>query len=62
MAHGTVGFFEPADPTLGLDSSWEFQDGGGKSTSSTRDSDLGFTAHIDPEDGSLFDVEYTDPA
>lgn len=41
MAHGTVGFFEPADPSLGLDSSWEFQDGGGKSTSSTRDQDLG---------------------
>ena len=31
-------------------------------TTTLRAGELGFTAHIDVEDGKLFDVEYTDPA
>ena len=36
LAHGTIDFFAPADPNLGLSAEWEFQDGGDIQHSRTR--------------------------
>jgi len=41
MAHGTIDFFAPVDPNLGLSSEWEFQDGGALNNSKTRAAELG---------------------